>query len=76
MSRFFKDEAGRVVERATGLELGSVFTARFGGEAIHLPVGLDGSPLRGPTLILDLAMLAVVRAERPDDDVSLRDLHG
>ena len=76
MSRFILDDAGRVLEGATGDVLGRVDTLQLRHtEAVHIPRDLGNVPCGRPTLILDLAVLQVLRHARPEETITLWDLH-
>jgi hypothetical protein len=71
---YYLDEAGRVIERATGQALGAVVTVEYGREAMHWPRNLQGDTLHRPTFVLDLAVLSVIKHARPGQRVTLWDI--
>lgn len=76
MSRFHADDAGRVLEDATGEVLGHVdtLTLRDTGDSIYMPRDQDGVALGATTMVRDLAVLRVVRTALPGERVTLWDL--
>lgn len=73
MSTFRIDDAGRVIEVATGDYLGEVEDAPIGGQR-WWPLDAQGVEIAGPTKLRDLAVLVVVRNARPGRHWSLIDL--
>lgn len=75
MTRFRYELATGVVLDATGRQLGRVETVRHKwGDALHWPLDAQGVEVRGPTMILSLAILAIARAAHPGMRVTLLDL--
>jgi len=74
---YYTDEAGRVIERATGLRLGRVDEVTYRpvtGDGIYVPRDVEGEPLGRPTMLRSIAMLRVVRAARPGVEITLWDI--
>lgn len=75
MRRFYTDDAGRVHERATGATLGRVDAVEHAwGDTLYWPLDAMGVEVRRPSMILSLAVLAVIRAARPGMQITLGDL--
>lgn len=71
------DDHGRVTERITGAYLGRVDAVEHAwGDTLYWPLDCTGREVRRPTMIRDLAVLAIVRSARPESKITLRDIHG
>lgn len=75
MRRFYTDDAGRVLERATGACLGRVDAAEYAeADTLYWPLDPQGVEVSSPTMVRALAILKVIRAARPGVLATLLDV--